>query len=298
MASFGSNITTPLDRLRTIQQGATTFARDIVLVLTAAFGEGNTFGTASQRDTGTGSNNVPLLNNEGELDPNIIPAATTSTRGAVRLAGSIEDTGDDVVPPLELLRLATPAVGSLLDANNFDVEEITTGIQYTTPAIGLLFVASSGGGGSTPGVANGGTATSSTISLGTVYPTSASNTITAAGGGGGGDTRVESSGFDLLPVNSNLNNHPDFAMILYGKGAPGGDPGSFDPDTNMSSNEIAGLPGDNGNLIIAKFNSGDNFRVDIGAAGAGADARTTTTNQRSVAARDGKTGYAFFMRLA
>jgi len=122
--------------------------------------------------------------------------------------------------------------------------------------------------------------------------------IRVDGGKPGGTAATSISNSAFIPSITPNSNAPDFAITLFGKGAEGGDPGAFDPNTAAAGGEIVGIPGSNGSLLIAKFQAGRTFSVSFGLGGDGAPARTATSSQRSVGGGKGKTGYALFVRLS
>ena len=101
-----------------------------------------------------------------------------------------------------------------------------------------------------------------------------------------------------IPVyDATVDGAPDFAVTIKDKGSPGGDPGAFDPTATTGNDAVVGLPGEPGDLLIAKVPAGKTFRVYLASGGAGAAARPATSSQRSVAGRQGGDAFAFYVRL-
>jgi len=304
-ADFPTEVTTPLGRLNALTQTATTFASDVVAVLTAALGTSNPFGTAATRNVGAAAGDVPILNNNARIEPSLVPTATADAAGAVILARSIADARPGVVPTAAQLAALTATSGTGLNAANFTLTSVASNTDFTTPGIGVLLLASSGGGGHAPGAGADFIGTGRGSTGGTSYlryrATRTNNTgaIVVSGGDGGGTSASSfNQGFRIETVDATQTNAPDFAITLLGKGAQGGDPGGFDPNTSTTGGEVVGVPGGNGDLLIAKFQAGRTFRVIIGGAGSFGTAPNASSGQRRVVPRRGYIGSAFVVRLA
>jgi len=301
-ADFDTNITAPLGRLRALTAGATSFASDIVSLLTAAFGTSNPFGTAATRDTGTAEGNVPLLGAGGRIEPSLLPTATATDRGAVLLARDINDRRTDVIATAAQLAAHAATVKSGLEASNFTITQLTSGVAFTAPAVGLIFVAASGGGGSVPtrsGLApllvDGGDGEDARLRYGSAQ-------VVVAGGQGGfrpsSISQIQRAGFSVVTLTQSPPNTPDFAVLLGGKGAAGGKTGLYDTDTSTIGTETRGHAGAAGSLLVAKVPAGGVYTATIGAAGRGAAALTgLPSGQESVGGGDGALGWAFYLRL-
>ena len=301
------SITEPLARLRARSgDGATGFASNVVAVLDAML---NTttgiLGTASVRDTGTTEGTIPVLNADGEIAPALVPGATSEAQGAVLLARSITDARPGVVPTAAQITALAQTAATGLNAANFNITALTNNVDFTTPATGLILIAAAGGGGHSPpasgGYLSGGNGTrgqEARLRYGANLASASTASIRVLGGVGGGSGAAQLVGFEAVTtIDSTQASAPTFAFRLFQKGAQGGDPGAYDPDTRSAGGEVVGLPGSNGDLLIAKVEAGRTYRPVIGNGGAGAAATPTTTNTQSVAARAGLNGYALFVRL-
>lgn len=309
MAEFDSNITEPLNRLRAIQQGATSFASDVAALLVALVGDDNPFGTAATYNTGTSQGEVPLLGAGGRIEPSLLPAATDTDRGAVILARNLQDDRAGVVATAAQIAALTATAGDGLNAANFTITEITStaGLtqSFTAPGTGLLLLASGGGSGHNPpnvGAYLGNQQPGQTTGIGSNGTDSSlrydTTTLTINGGLAGGarvSGGVTNRGVRVETIQRSPN-APDFGITLFGKGGVGGDPGIFNPDTSVPNNEVSGVPGSNGNLFIAKFQAGRTMIVRFGDGGS-PTSTTTASNQSRIPARRGLDGYALFVRL-
>lgn len=305
-ANFDTPITAPLGRLRSIQRGALTFASDIMELLTAAFGPSNPFGTASTLDAGTAAGEVPILNSDARIEPSLIPAATETQRGTVMLATSANDRRPGVVPTrTQITGLTQTALfGVGLNADNFTISQLTSNVDFQAPGTGLLLLASGGGGGHAPNAGSDylgtGVGSPGTPSRLRYDATRTSNTgaIVVSGGEGGGQAAAASSdGLIIPPFDSTQPGAPDFVVAIPGKGGQGGDPGGFDPNTSVTGGGVVGIPGGNGDLLIAKIGGGRTFRALFGSGGDAGTAPNASRGQRRIAARNGVGGYALFLRL-
>ena len=307
MADFPNAVTAPLERLRAMRQSATDFASEVTSLLTELVGDNNPFGTAALREVGNAAGEVPVLDTTGKIPPAVLPEATADARGTVVLARGIQDARPGVVPTAAQIAALTAVAGTGLNAANFTITQLQHDVAFTAPAIGLVMVASAGGGGHRPPAARAdyltdGRGTPARDSFMFYGPQVSNNSsrdfIRVRGGLGGGEGDQNRRGGVEFPVINAVAGAPDFAMLLIGKGAPGGDPGAFDPDTRVVGGAVAGVPGNSGNLMLAKVALGATVRVRLAGAGAGAAALPQAANQRSVAGGRGLDGFAYFVRLA
>ena len=302
-------IPAPLGRLRTITRGATTFASDVMAVLTAAFGPSNPFGTAATRNTGTVAGDVPLLNSDARIEPSLIPEATTTARGGVMLANAVTDARDGVVPTAAQITAYAAGVATGLSAENFTITELTSGTVFTPPGIGLIVIGAAGGGGHRPPASRrnylndgqGNNAAHSYLYYGSNPSTDSANTrIEVRGGFGGaraGNTaRPGNSGVTILSPPQGTG-RPAFSMVLAMKGAQGGVAGEYSEGTAQT--QYAGVPGGDGELLLARVSNNQRYRVVLGAPGTGGAALTgLSSGVRSVAGGNGTNAFALFVRLA
>lgn len=307
-ADFQTPITSPLTRLRALTSGATTFASDVVALLTAAFGANNPFGTAATRNTGTAEGDVPLVGSDGRIDAALVPEATETARGGVILARAVTDTRPNVVPTAAQIAAYTAQAATGLDAANLAVTEIADGTSFSPPAIGLIVIGAAGGGGHRPPASRqdyltdgaGTSAANSYLYYGPDVANNAANTrVEVRGGLGGtvsGAARPGNRGIYIATPPQAVG-RPAFSFILQSKGAQGGVAGFYGEGTAQT--EYAGVPGQDGELLIAKVDANRQYRVVIGAPGTGGAALTgLPTGRRSVAGGNGFSGFAFYMRLA
>lgn len=303
-ADFPSEVTTPLGRLRTITSGATSFASDVVALLTAAFGTGNPFGTAATRNTGTNAGQVPLLASGGRIEPSLVPEATETARGGVIVARDIADARAGVVVTAAQVAAFAAAAGTGLNAANLAVTQLQDGVDFTAPAVGLIVVGAAGGGGHRPpadtnNYLNDGLGANAADSfLWYADRQTQSSRLQVRGGLGGAQRGSQASpqgiAFPAVPAG---DNRPDFAITLLGKGGPGGVAGAYINTTSNTLPSYAGVPGGDGELLIAKVMAAT-YRVTLGAAGAGGAALTgLSSGARSTAGGTGFAAFAFYMRL-
>ena len=300
-----SEVTAPLARLRALSGTATTFASDMVSLLGALLDPARgPLGTAALRDTGTDEGNVPLLDSTGKIPSALVPEATAEARGAVTLARTLEDTRAGVVPTAAQISMLTAAASTGLSAANFTITPMADGVDFTTPAQGLIIVSGAGGGGHTPPASgeylSGGHGTgtiSSFLFFGPVRTQSSPNNIRVRGGLGGGSAPNVETPIRIPVYDATVDGAPDFAVTIKDKGSPGGDPGAFDPTATTGNDAVVGLPGEPGDLLIAKVPAGKTYRANLASGGAGAAARPATSSQRSVAGRQGGDAFAFYVRL-
>jgi len=306
-ADFDTNITAPLGRLRALTAGATSFASDIVSLLTAAFGTSNPFGTAATRDTGTAEGNVPLLGAGGRIEPSLLPTATTIRSGGVLLARDINDARAEAVATAAQVASFAAGVATGLNAANFTATQLQDGVDFTAPTVGLIVIGGAGGGGHRPPASRltyttdgqGANAADSYLWFGNRRTTS--ERLRVRGGYGGArraSTQITAQGLSFATVPAG-DNRPDFAVVMAQKGAPGGVGGSYGEGTAQT--EYVGLPGGDGELLIAKVQAAT-YRVTLGAAGAGGAALAGLSNDPlsppySIAGGNGLNAFAFYLRL-
>jgi len=254
-AEFPSAVTGPLNTMRTAARTATSFASNVVSLLTALVGANNPFGSAATREAGTAAGNVPVLNAAGRIEPSLLPSATDSVRGAVVLARNLRDERAGVVATAAQVSAAA-ATTQGLDATNFTLTQLSSGVVFTAPAVGLIVVGAAGGGGHRPDGSRasflrdggaGGNAAASYLYYGPqVASDSATTRIEVRGGYGGavrGLMREGNTGVNFLSPPA-ATGRPDLAMVMRGKGGLGGDGGAYNGGTD--SLEVGGLAGDDG----------------------------------------------------
>jgi len=315
-AEFPSAVTGPLNTMRTAARTATSFASNVVSLLTALVGANNPFGSAATREAGTEAGEVPVLNAAGRIEPSLLPSATDSVRGAVMLARNLQDGRAGVVATAAQVSAHATAATTGLDASNFTMTALANDVVFTAPAVGMLVIAGAGGGGHRPpgfitnsagtapreaflapaslGVSGGAT----TLRYGDNAASASAPSIVVPGGHGGGRPKPSVAVFQLLTVTPD-DDAPQFALLLDGKGAPGGGPGAF-ASARGGTLVSVGYPGGPGALLIAKVSAGGRYRVSIGSGGAGAAAITglnSAAGERSDGGVRGLDGYAFYVRL-
>lgn len=306
-AQFPANVRDAVTTFTGTTGGATTFASRLITLINAVFGPSNPFGTAATRDAGTAADNVPVLNADGELSADVLPAATDTVPGIIQVAGSLSDATGAATP--SQVRGAVAGLTQGFRADRTALTELALNTAFTTPGSGYLIASSGGGGGyglvyqrgGNPPIftSRGNNGEALTIQYGAASATgfnNASPTLSVAGGIAaavntpiGGTPRA----FQILSIDAaaaSANRAPKFAFTRGVQGAPGGRPGyHVEVDIPIRS--------DAGNLLVAFFEgAGKHIRMTAdGTGGAGGNPGQLDSNR--VAGEAGANGFAFYVRV-
>ena len=318
-ANLGSTVTAALANLAAVSGTQTTFAARLLAALNATFGTANPFGTAATRNPGLAGGDVPILGADGKLDDSLIPGATDTIAGILRLAAGLSDETDGVVATAaqtDTLLNNPRNTSNVLSRSRVGIADMFANgaTDYTTAGEGIILLSGGGGGGSSRMSFTNqfyvddsrnpyphGTALSvSNGSEGSAYEITYDGSMLRARGGLGAwqtynYTETPGAGvFSFPTINHGAPSAPAAAIRLLAKGASGGrggggttDTPSTDATSKAYEDVIPGQPGYNAELVIAFVDGSGKTFTKTTHVGTGGDGGTFYPGEAAATAHGG-----------